>query len=144
MSLICTRNEETLTCTPWHWPPHRPPIRGLRRRPSGRVTKNRILTRQIRHSQWFSLTCAGSFDVFLTHICYKKHMNELYRSYLLRLWLEPNDPPVWRAMLENPANGERHGFSDLKALFSFLEQDTEKLENEIHTLKENLQRGELT
>jgi hypothetical protein len=54
-------------------------------------------------------------------------MNELYRSYLLRLWLEPNDPPVWRAMLENPANGERHGFTDLDAMFVFLRSETQDL-----------------
>jgi hypothetical protein len=53
-----------------------------------------------------------------------------YRSFLLRLWLEPNDPPEWRAMLESPSNGERHGFPDLKALFAFVEQETARLENE--------------
>lgn len=64
-------------------------------------------------------------------ICYKKHMTTTpYRSYLLRLWLEPNDPPEWRAMLESPSSGERHGFSTLKALFSFVEQEAERLEQE--------------
>ncbi len=56
-----------------------------------------------------------------------------YRSYLLRLWLEPNDPPEWRAMLESPSSGERHGFASLKALFDFVEQDTERLEGETST-----------
>lgn len=71
------------------------------------------------------------FDAFLTMICYKKHMTTTpYRSYLLRLWLEPNDPPEWRAMLESPSSGERHGFSTLKALFSFVEQEAERLEQE--------------
>ncbi len=56
-----------------------------------------------------------------------------YRSYLLRLWLEPNDPPEWRAMLESPSSGERHGFASLKALFAFLEQETERLESETST-----------
>jgi hypothetical protein len=66
----------------------------------------------------------------LTLICYKKHMSSLYRSYLLRLWLEPNDPPAWRAMLESPANGERRGFASMESLFVFLEQETERLGQE--------------
>jgi hypothetical protein len=71
------------------------------------------------------------FDVFLTPVCYKKHMNTTpYCSYLLRLWLEPNDPPEWRAMLESPSSGERHGFSNLKLLFDFLEKEMEQLEKE--------------
>lgn len=71
------------------------------------------------------------FDAFLTLICYKKYMTTPpYRSYLLRLWLEPNHPPEWRAMLESPSNGERHGFPNLQALFVFLEQETERLEQE--------------
>jgi hypothetical protein len=70
------------------------------------------------------------FDVFLTLICYKKHMSAPYRSYLLRLWLEPNDPPAWRAMLESPANGERRGFASIESLFAFLEQETERLGQE--------------
>jgi hypothetical protein len=57
-------------------------------------------------------------------------MTASYRSYLLRLWLEPNDPPAWRAMLESPANGERHGFASLETLFMFLEQETGRLEQE--------------
>jgi hypothetical protein len=54
-------------------------------------------------------------------------MSAPYRSYLLRLWLEPNDPPVWRAILESPVNGERHGFANLERLFAFLEQETERM-----------------
>ena len=72
-----------------------------------------------------------SFDAFLTLVRYKKSMNTTpYRSYLLRLWLEPNDPPEWRAMLESPSSGERHGFASPKALFDFLQQETERLEKE--------------
>jgi hypothetical protein len=71
------------------------------------------------------------FDVFLTPVCYKKHMTTTpYRSYLLRLWLEPNDPPEWRAMLESPTSGERHGFANFEDLFEFIRQDTEQLEQE--------------
>jgi hypothetical protein len=68
------------------------------------------------------------FDVFLTLICYKKHMSTPYRSFLLRLWLEPDDPPAWRAMLESPLNGERHGFASLESLFAFLEQEARRME----------------
>jgi hypothetical protein len=55
-------------------------------------------------------------------------MSAPYRSYLLRLWLEPNDPPAWRAILESSANGERHGFANLESLFAFLEQETGRME----------------
>jgi hypothetical protein len=55
-------------------------------------------------------------------------MTEAYRSYLLRLWLEPDDPPAWRAILESPVNGERRGFANIPALFMFLEQETKRLE----------------
>ncbi len=69
----------------------------------------------------------------MTQFCYKVNMTTTpYRSYLLRLWLEPNDPPEWRAMLESPSSGERHGFASLKALFAFVEQETERLEQETH------------
>lgn len=62
---------------------------------------------------------------------YKRNMTTTpYRSYLLRLWLEPSNPPEWRAMLESPSSGERHGFSSLKALFAFVEQEAERLESE--------------
>ena len=57
-------------------------------------------------------------------------MTTTYRSYLLRLWLESNDPPVWRAILESPVNGERHGFSDLQALLTFIEKDARQLSEE--------------
>jgi hypothetical protein len=54
-------------------------------------------------------------------------MTSEYHSYLLRLWLESNDPPAWRAILESPVNGERYGFSDLQELFKFIEQDARQL-----------------
>lgn len=66
----------------------------------------------------------------MTLICYKEYMSAPYRSYLLRLWLEPNDPPAWRAMLESPANGERRGFASMESLFEFLVLETERLEQE--------------
>jgi hypothetical protein len=44
-----------------------------------------------------------------------------YRAYLLRLWQTGEDEAaVWRALLEDPRTGERHGFADLASLFAFL------------------------
>ena len=45
-----------------------------------------------------------------------------YLSYLLRLWKVKGEGGTrWRASLENPVTGERHGFPDLEALFTYLE-----------------------
>jgi hypothetical protein len=47
-----------------------------------------------------------------------------YISYLLRLWQVAGDGNlVWRASLENPHTGERHGFSCLDDLIAFLEME---------------------
>lgn len=44
-----------------------------------------------------------------------------YQAYLLRLWpIEEGDSVVWRASLEDPRTGERHGFADLNSLVAFL------------------------
>jgi hypothetical protein len=51
-----------------------------------------------------------------------------YLAYLLRLWRVNDDgKPVWRASLESPHTGERHGFANLEMLFAFLEEKTEEL-----------------
>jgi hypothetical protein len=51
-----------------------------------------------------------------------------YLAYLLRLWRVNDDgKPVWRASLENPHTGERHGFANLELLCAFLEQKTVEL-----------------
>lgn len=49
-----------------------------------------------------------------------------YLTYILRLWMvqAPNGVD-WRALLESPLTGERIGFPDLEALFSFLETITQ-------------------
>ena len=48
-----------------------------------------------------------------------------YLAYLLRLWRITNDGNlVWRASVESPHTGERHGFADLQTLFAFLEEKT--------------------
>ncbi len=48
-----------------------------------------------------------------------------YLAYLLRLWLVNTDTGlVWRASVECPETGERHGFACLEALFTFLVEQT--------------------
>jgi len=49
-----------------------------------------------------------------------------YLAYMLRLWQAGEDEaPGWRASLENPHTGERHGFGNLAQLVVFLEEQTE-------------------
>jgi hypothetical protein len=43
-----------------------------------------------------------------------------YRSYLLRLWRDGEQAP-WRASLQSTRTGSVHRFSDLMALWAFLE-----------------------
>lgn len=48
-----------------------------------------------------------------------------YLAYLLRLWqAQEEQGPTWRASLERADTAERHSFADLKALFTFLEEET--------------------
>ncbi len=48
-----------------------------------------------------------------------------YFAYLLRLWcVNANGDVVWRASLEDPHTGQRHGFASLDRLFEFLEGKT--------------------
>jgi hypothetical protein len=52
-----------------------------------------------------------------------------YQAFILRCWAERGrtaEKPVWRYSLEPVAGGKRLGFSDLKTLVSFLEQQTSK------------------
>lgn len=45
-----------------------------------------------------------------------------YLSYLLRLWMvKAADGNQWRALLESPLTGERIGFPNMEALFTYLE-----------------------
>jgi hypothetical protein len=63
-----------------------------------------------------------------------------YLAYMLRLWEVSNDGQLaWRASLESPHTGERHGFADLEALFGFLEEQAERTpsESEGNTKKED-------
>jgi hypothetical protein len=65
-----------------------------------------------------------------------------YQSYLLRLWQEsagepaavelvdcdePRALPLWRASLESPGTGERHGFASLEDLYAYLDKKTGSL-----------------
>ena len=51
-----------------------------------------------------------------------------YLAYLLRLWqVKTDEGPVWRASVESPHTGERHGFANLELLFAFLEEQTGEL-----------------
>ena len=46
-----------------------------------------------------------------------------YLSYMLRLWrTSTTGEATWRASLENPQTGERHGFASLDAMVAFLRQ----------------------
>jgi hypothetical protein len=61
-----------------------------------------------------------------------------YLAYLLRLWRVNDDgQPVWRASLESPHTGERHGFANLEMLFAFLEEKTEELAQGEELAKDN-------
>jgi hypothetical protein len=48
-----------------------------------------------------------------------------YLSYMLRLWETSNgERQIWRASLESPGSGQRHGFASLQSLIEFLEART--------------------
>jgi len=49
-----------------------------------------------------------------------------YLSFVLRLWqVKSADRASWRASLEDSISGERFGFADLEALFTYLEWVTQ-------------------
>lgn len=51
-----------------------------------------------------------------------------YAAYMMRLWQAGDEASrTWRASLESPHTGEVHVFTDLSALFAFLEQKTREL-----------------
>jgi hypothetical protein len=51
-----------------------------------------------------------------------KQTEQSYQSYLLRLWqTSDGDRQVWRASLEKPGTGKRHGFASLRELYEFIE-----------------------
>jgi hypothetical protein len=65
----------------------------------------------------------------------KSDMPRTYRVYLLRLW---RADLAWRASLEEPGSGRRHGFADLDSLLAFLEDQV----NEHMTLLSHDAQGE--
>ena len=52
-----------------------------------------------------------------------------YRSYLLRIWKARADHETWRASLERVGSGERCSFASLPALFEYLQQVTQTLDD---------------
>jgi hypothetical protein len=51
---------------------------------------------------------------------------DAYQTYLLRLWRARCEGRwQWRAFIESPHTGERHGFASLEELFAFLSQQCE-------------------
>jgi hypothetical protein len=50
---------------------------------------------------------------------------ERYLSYLLRVWQEGGEPPLWRASLESPHSHEVRSFAGLDELFSFLREQVD-------------------
>ena len=48
-----------------------------------------------------------------------------YRSFLLRLWCEPEiEGQAWRIILVDPHTDQRWGFTDIGELTSFLQEQT--------------------
>ena len=47
-----------------------------------------------------------------------------YQVYVMRIWQEQTATPVWRYSLEDPATGQRRGFSCLSELTAYLENVT--------------------
>ena len=51
-----------------------------------------------------------------------------YFAYMVRLWcVSVNGEVVWRASLEDPHTGERHGFANLDRLSEFLWEQTQDI-----------------
>jgi hypothetical protein len=44
-----------------------------------------------------------------------------HHSFILTLWPEGADPPVWRFSLQDPHSTERRGFKDVGELVRYLE-----------------------
>ena len=55
-----------------------------------------------------------------------------YHSYLLRLWRAQDDGYAWRASLEEVESGERRSFASLEALWDYLCQACEPLDEREH------------
>ena len=54
-----------------------------------------------------------------------------YRSFMLRVWRGgAGNDTSWRASLEDPRTGERHGFASLREAFHYLEAQIQPAEVE--------------
>jgi hypothetical protein len=54
-----------------------------------------------------------------------------YLAYMLRLWQDYDaGKPAWRASLEDPHTGERHGFANLDALIAYLWEQVQDRQSE--------------
>ena len=49
----------------------------------------------------------------------------VYCSFMLRIWIEPNDGDQWRFSLEDTRTGKRQGFANLLKMRKFLEDLTQ-------------------
>ena len=57
-----------------------------------------------------------------------------YVSFLLRLWqAESEGKHIWRASLESPMTGSRHGFRNLADLYAYLNQKVNDLSKDDQT-----------
>ncbi len=55
---------------------------------------------------------------------------QVYRSYLLRLWRSKSDGSIsWYALIEYPISGQRKGFSNLRTMIDYLEAEYEDVKN---------------
>jgi hypothetical protein len=52
----------------------------------------------------------------------------IYRSFILRMWIEPTDDRRWRFSLEDTNTGKLKGFGSLEKLFSYLKELIRNLE----------------
>jgi hypothetical protein len=57
------------------------------------------------------------------------HKRPSYHSYLIQIWWsEKSGKASWQMMLVNPHTDERHGFTSLEELLSFLQQELARSE----------------
>jgi len=52
--------------------------------------------------------------------------HQIYCSFLLRIWVEPDDDGSWRYSLEDTQTGKRTGFTSLETLCQHIEKMVEE------------------
>ncbi|RLD01123.1 MAG: hypothetical protein DRI46_05140 [Chloroflexi bacterium] len=55
-----------------------------------------------------------------------KTKKEISYSYLLRIWVEPNEDDTWRFSLEDTRTGKRHGFTTLENICAYILKITQQ------------------